>query len=71
MIDLRQKVFVKWNPTTRTHFENLGYSFTKYNDVFEVVAEDLPIGSGSLVVVNCDYCNETLKIPYFRYMSAT
>lgn len=41
LIDLKQKVTVKWNGNTRKWYESKGYVFSKINDNFEVLCEDL------------------------------
>ena len=33
---IKEKIKVKWNGATRKHYEELGYSFTKYGDEFEI-----------------------------------
>lgn len=71
MIDLEQEVVVRWNPTTRKHFENIGYQYTKHNAEFIVHAKHLPPGSGTKVKAICDYCGEEIDIPYGVYLTQT
>ena len=34
MVDLEQKVIVKWNNANKKHYISLGYYFTKIGDIF-------------------------------------
>lgn len=52
-----KKIFIKWHSATKSHYENLGYIFTKIKDEFEVLVEDLPKSSLYKVKYICDYCN--------------
>lgn len=67
MIDLNQVVVTRWNPTTRKHYESLGYVYTKHNDRFLVRAKDLPHNSDAIVEVKCDLCGQSLNKRYRDY----
>lgn len=61
---------VKWHGSTKQHYINLGYVFTKINDEFEVKVEDLTIGSKAKVSCECDNCHEiNNNIDYKTYVS--
>ena len=51
---LTKTVMVKWNGGTKKHYISKGYTFTKINDSFDVIVEDLTKGSHSLVNAKCD-----------------
>lgn len=68
MLVSNQKITVSWNPKNRSHYEKLGYSFTKYNDKFEIPVENLPINSSMLVDVICDYCGKKYKTQYSHHV---
>ena len=70
MLVLNQKITVSWNPKNRSHYEKLGYSFTKYNNKFEIPVEDLPVNSCMLVYVICDHCGKEYKMQYANYLRA-
>lgn len=59
---LSKVVKVKWHSKNRSHFEELGYVFTKWNDEFNVETKDLPKGSHVYVRVKCD--GEKCNNPY-------
>lgn len=57
-----QEIEVRWNPTTRKWYEDLGYKYTKNNEKFIIPVEHLHPGSGTKVKVVCDFCgDEVLK----------
>jgi len=73
---LTKSVKVKWRSETREWYEKLDYTFTKWNDEFEVKVEDLSNGSSVEIVTLCDYCLEcnifTLKkTAYSTYIRQT
>ena len=41
---------------SRKHYENLGYTYTKKDEEFQVLATELTNGSNIVVEFNCDYC---------------
>ncbi|WCS69039.1 hypothetical protein Goe17_01800 [Bacillus phage vB_BsuM-Goe17] len=69
MLKENQKVVVKWNPRIKAHYEELGYTFTKKGEEFEVLVEHLTKGSRALVEILCDVCKEnTFKKIYKEYL---
>ena len=58
---LTKFVKVKWSRKNKKWYEFKGYSFTKWNDEFEVNIDDLSVGSRAIVNVLCDSCEEMLK----------
>ena len=62
-----QKVKIKWYPKTKKHYEELGYTYTKMGDYFEIKVEDLTEGSNTKVECICDNCNEKFEILYKSY----
>lgn len=48
------EIMTTWNPTTRKHYEELGYVFTKYNQPFYVKYKD--IKQNGVIKVFCDVC---------------
>lgn len=52
----KQKIKVKWGGRTRTHYEVLGYKYTKKDDEFYVFADELTKSSNAIVEFVCDYC---------------
>ncbi|WP_051758465.1 HNH endonuclease [Rossellomorea vietnamensis] len=65
MIKKNQKILMTWNPSSKKHFENRGYLFTRYYDEFEVKIEDLTKGSNKPIIILCDYCGEPFPRPYY------
>lgn len=53
---VKQKVKVKWGGRTRKHYEDLGYTYTKKDDVFYVFADELTKSSNVVIEFICDYC---------------
>ena len=68
---LEQTVPIKWNGNNRVYYENKGYVFSKYNEVFEVNVFDLPRGSHSRVRAKCDYCGKEYDVFYYNYIKYT
>ena len=66
---LPQKVKIKWNGTSKQHYVDLGYSFSKQGDEFEVDVNDLSKGSCVLVKIECDYCNDIVNMEWKQYLS--
>ena len=62
-----QKVKVKWNPSNKKYYEELGYTYTKMGEEFEVKVEDLTKSSKVEVLCCCDSCNKELKWKYQSY----
>lgn len=66
---------ISWHNKTRKHFEEKGYLFTKYKDLFVVKVEDLPHGSNKKIKVYCDYCllegvKTPLEVYYYKYLES-
>lgn len=70
MLVKNQKVEVSWHPSTRKHYEELGYKFTKYRDIFTVPAEQLSKGSEHKVEVMCDYCENVIIKQWYHYQQS-
>ena len=58
----------KWNSKNKKYYVNLGYTFTKMGDEFEVNVNDLTPGSKSIVYVQCDYCGDVYPIKWEVYL---
>lgn len=67
MLIQNQIIKVKWHPSNKKYYENLGYNYTKMGDEFNVKLEDLTKGSKAYVDVKCDYCGEIFKRRYLNY----
>ena len=67
MIDLEQKVKIKWNSYTRLYYESLGYNFTKIGEEFVVALNDVQPSSGVKVVAKCDCCGKEYYPSYKNY----
>ena len=66
---LKTKVIkIKWIPSTKEYYERLGYSFTKYNDSFQVSIEHLLDNSTIYIEYECDYCHKVLPKKYCNYI---
>lgn len=63
-----QIIYMKWHYMNKEYYENKGYKFTKYGDEFFVKAEDLSIGSQSVVKVQCDYCGKVQEKRFSTYL---
>lgn len=63
---IKEKIKVKWNGATRKHYEELGYSFTKYGDEFEIWNYELTKGSGHPVKGRCDSCGRKIHYSMFK-----
>ena len=68
MIDLTVPIYVTWNSKNKKYYENIGYTFSKFGDKFEVKLEDLTKSSKANVSVICDYCGETVVKSYQTYV---
>lgn len=67
---ITKTVVVKWNSKTKKYYENLGYTYTKMRDTFEIKVEHLKDSSSELIEVQCDYCNKIFSrkwVQHFRY----
>ena len=66
-----QIVTVSWNGTTKKYFESKGYVFTKKDDKFQVLVDDLPQNSTTRVKVKCDCCDKKYELEYRNYLKKT
>lgn len=55
---LTKELEIRWCPSNKNHFENIGYVYTHMGDIFTVKFEDMPHSSDRLIDLRCDYCNE-------------
>lgn len=67
MIIDNQIAKVKWSRRNKEHYEEMGYSFTNYGDIFNVRVEDLMKGSHQDVNVQCDYCGQNYTMQWKNY----
>ena len=65
---ISKTVKVKWHPTNKKHYEELGYIFTKWGDEFEVKVEDLTKGSTVMVKYECNRCGQYKYLKYTKYL---
>lgn len=57
-------VEMKWVPSIKFYYEELGYKYTKMFDTFVVHVDDLPSGSAKKVNIKCPLCNHLRDIEY-------
>lgn len=62
-----QRVEIKWVPSNKSWYENLGYHFTEFFDTFSVRVEDLTLKSPIKVKIICDNCGVEYEKPYSTY----
>lgn len=63
---LTKQVQVAWAPSTKKHYESLGYKFTKNGDNLFINPVELPVNSHHKIKVQCDECGE-IKETQYRY----
>ncbi|WP_192604452.1 hypothetical protein [Bacillus sp. OAE603] len=51
-----QTIEMKWHQRYRSYYEEKGYEFTNYGDIFKVSFIDLPKKCNKKILVYCDYC---------------
>lgn len=68
MVLMPQMVSIKWGTTSRQHYIDLGYEYTKLNDTFEVEVNELTQYSEAKVKCKCDFCGEIYNIPWKRIL---
>jgi len=68
---LSKTVKQHWNSKNRDRYVELGYTFTKMKDEFEISVNDLPDYSRVKVEVKCDYCGEIITKQWINYVSET
>jgi hypothetical protein len=67
LLTSNQYITIQWGKRNKDWYESKGYIFTKYNDEFNVKAEDLTKGSHAKVKVICDYCGKELLCVWKDY----
>ena len=66
---LTETVILKWNSKIKKHYVDLGYTYTKMGDEFEVNVKDLTHGSNVRVKVKCDYCGKISDVSWHSYIN--
>lgn len=64
---LTKTLKIKWNGNQKKHYEEKGYVFTKFGDVFECMFEDIPHSSDKFIECKCDYCHKTFEKQIKKY----
>ena len=67
MLVENQKIKMKWNGVNQEYYQNKGYVFTKYRDVFYVDVEDLSHGSNAKLQIKCDDCGKEYAMTCHGY----
>lgn len=67
MLLKERKAILKWNPSNRKRYEELGYKFTYWKDEFKVDISHLTDTSRAIVFAQCDYCKDIKEITYKAY----
>lgn len=67
MIDLEQKVKVRWYSGNKKKFVDLGYEFTSFDDYIEVPLKYISKKSHMKVNCICDYCGKEYITQYGNY----
>ena len=57
---INKTVKIKWNSRIKKHYEELGYTYTKMGEEFEVKVEDLTKGSHVKIECICDNCGQLI-----------
>ena len=65
---ITKTVKIKWNGKTRKHYENLGYTWTKANEEFEVEVNHLTEGCHAKIECLCDNCEKEMMWQYCDYV---
>lgn len=68
MLVENQKVSIKWHPSNKNRFVELGYKFTKMGDAFEIPAHLLSKGSKVMVKVRCDNCGAEFTKMFYDHL---
>ncbi len=66
---LTKEINMKWNSYNIKYYTNLGYIYTKINDIFIIKIKDLNINSHYLVDIECDICHKVKKMQYKAYIA--
>lgn len=64
---LTKEIEVRWNPTTRNHYESFGYIYSVHGEGFIIPIEHLLQGSNLKVDIQCDYCGGKFDRVYSDY----
>lgn len=64
IIFVEQFVTAHWHPSTRTHYESLGYVFSRNRAEFQVRPHELSVGSHVRVRVRCPLCSNERDAPF-------
>lgn len=64
---ISEVAILKWNSKNKKYYTDLGYTFTKMGDEFEVNINDLTPHSRALVTVKCDYCGKEFITQWRKY----
>ncbi|WP_291626122.1 zinc-ribbon domain-containing protein [Clostridium sp.] len=64
---ISETVKTRWNSSTKKHYEELGYTYTKMGEEFEVEVEDLLPNSEVEIKCICDNCGKELSPEYKDY----
>lgn len=67
---LDEYVKVEWKTRSRKQYEDLGYKFTNYGDIFYVKIEDMPKGSHYKINYKCDNCEFEGTMCYRDYIKS-
>ena len=67
IINLTQKVKIKWVTRNIKTYTSLGYTYTKVGDEFEILLSELNTDSNYKVDVICDVCGSHVLTPYRNY----
>lgn len=66
---ITETVPVAWTKHWRKRYEDMGYTFTKWGDSFDLSVTDLTNSSERRVEVKCDYCGLIMSKPWHKYLS--
>lgn len=63
----RTKFYAEWTENNRKYYENKGYIFTNYNDLFEVREKDFSKTSKKIIKIKCCSCNNCFDMEFRSY----
>lgn len=66
---LTKELDIKWAPSSKKHYEEKGYKFTKLGDLFTIRVEDLTKSSHHKILVQCDECGKIKEVQYRYYLA--
>lgn len=67
---VQEFVEVVITPYNRERLEKLGYKIKQYKEKIKIKTIDLSPGSGTKILVKCDYCGKVFYQAYRRYIEA-